>query len=116
MNRRSILLLAVAGFITILALALYNGTRKIEQDLGGRATALLDEKQLQWVRFRVDGRDLALSGDAPSEQAANQALALIRELEGVNRVSEHFSFLAAEEREAAPGDTGAPWSSTIKAN
>ena len=116
MNRRGVLLLAAAGFITILALALYNGTRKVEQDLASRATALLEEKQLPWVEVRVDGRDLTLSGDAKSEKAANQALDLIRNLEGVNRVSEQFSFLAAEEPESTPANGDTPWSSTIKAN
>ncbi|MCW8907607.1 MAG: BON domain-containing protein [Sedimenticola sp.] len=116
MNRRGILLLAAAGFILIFALALYNGTQKVEQDLTSRATAALNEKQLEWVVLQVDGRDLVLSGDAPSERAANQALELTRKLEGVNRVSEQFSFLAAEEPAVAPTNADAPWSSTIKAN
>ena len=116
MNRGGILILAAAGFLVVLALALYNGTRKVEQDLDSRVTALLNEEQLQWVQVRVDGRDLTLSGDVKSEKAASQALELVRNLEGVNRVNEQFNFLTAEEPASNPGSADAPWSSSIKAN
>lgn len=115
MNRQGILLLGAAGFACILALALYNGMEKVEHDLNLRASTALSGETLQWVTVEIDGRNLKLGGDAPSEQAANQAMELIASLQGVNRVSEQFSFLAAEEPESAIPDSNAPWSSSIKA-
>lgn len=116
MNRQSILLLGAAGFVCILALALYNGVGKVEHDLNHRSSVALAGEGLQWVAVEVDGRDLNLSGDAPSEKSADRAVVLISSLQGVNRVSEQFSFHAAEEPENAPSDSNAPWSSSIKAN
>ncbi|AKH21538.1 BON domain-containing protein [Sedimenticola thiotaurini] len=94
MSRTKTLLLGAVGLLLILMLAYYNGTAKIEQDLKFRGETLLAEHQLQWVDIEVEGRDLRLLGEAPSNKAANQAIALIKGLDGVDQVIDRFTLPA----------------------
>lgn len=94
MNRTKTLLLGAVGFVLILVLAYYNGAEKIRQDLQFRGQTLLAENDLQWVSIEVEGRDLRLLGEAPSNKAANQAISLIRELDGVDQVVDRFTLPA----------------------
>lgn len=94
MSRTKTLLLGAVGFVLILVLAYYNGTEKIRQDLQFRGQNLLAEHDLQWVSIEVEGRDLRLLGEAPSNKAANQAVSLIRKLDGVDQVIDRFTLPA----------------------
>ncbi|MCW8848006.1 MAG: BON domain-containing protein [Sedimenticola sp.] len=114
MNRTATLLLGLIGFILIFSLAVYNGIDKVENDLSTRGRAALDEHNLQWVELKIDGRNLLLSGLAPSEKAVSDALALAENLPGVDRVYDEFSFHEKAVKTEKPS-SGSAWSSSIKA-
>ncbi|MCW8905095.1 MULTISPECIES: BON domain-containing protein [Sedimenticola] len=114
MSRSKTLLLGLSGFVLILALAFYNGTEKIEQDLKLRGETALAENKLQWVNLEVDGRNLRLQGEAPSNKTADQALHLLEALEGVNRVIDEFTILAGNDGTTTLPVDAAAWSSSIK--
>lgn len=94
MSRNRTLLLGAVGLALIVVLAWYNGIAKIEQDLKFRAENLLAEHELLWVSLEVEGRTLRLLGEAPSNKAANQALSLLKSLEGVSQVVDRFTLVA----------------------
>jgi osmotically-inducible protein OsmY len=113
MNRSSTLLLGLFGFILIALLAVYNGTEKIEDDLSSRGRAVLDEQNLQWVELKIDGRNLLLSGTAPSEKAVTQALKLAEGLPGVEGVYDNFSYAANSVKTPKP-TADSSWSTSVK--
>ncbi len=113
MNKRELLILAAAGLLLVLSLALHFGTSKVEADISQRAQEALQE-QFAWVDVGISGRDLLLSGNAPSESAADQALATVSELEGVRRVGERFSFESAEQVTAEQEHDETSWSTAVK--
>lgn len=114
MSRGKTLLLGLSGFVLILALAFYNGTEKIEQDLKLRGETALAENKLQWVSLEIDGRNLHLRGEAPSNKMADQALHLLEALEGVNRVIDEFTILTGKDITTTLPVDAAAWSSSIK--
>ncbi|MCW8891596.1 MAG: BON domain-containing protein, partial [Sedimenticola sp.] len=79
-----------------------------------RGRSAFDEQGLAWVELEIDGRNLLLSGKAPSETAATKALELAENLHGVESVQDEFSFSAAPVKTQKP-TSGSDWSSSIKA-
>lgn len=65
----------VLATILLTALALQMKSRIIEQDLQSKAMAELSENY-NWAAVELDGRDLTLSGQSPSEDAITEALQL----------------------------------------
>ncbi|TVO78489.1 BON domain-containing protein [Sedimenticola selenatireducens] len=114
MNRSRTLLLGLVGFILILTLAVYNGAEKITDDLTARGRSAFDEQGLQWVELKTDGRNLLLSGTAPSEKAVTQALKLAEGLPGVEGVYDNFSYAANSVKTPKP-TADSDWSTSIKA-
>ena len=55
----------------------------IEKDITRRTRKALDEQNMAWVKFAVDGRDITLTGRAPSE-AAKMAADKIARVYGYN--------------------------------
>ncbi|WP_428625106.1 BON domain-containing protein [Sedimenticola sp.] len=115
MSKRATQLLGLTGFVLILLLALYNGTHKIEQDLTLRGETLVSEKQLPWVNIEVEGRNLRLRGEAPSEKAAGQAVELLAALDGVNQVIDSFTIVPTNQHTTDKPTSDSPWTSTVKA-
>ncbi|MCP5362085.1 MAG: OmpA family protein [Hyphomicrobiales bacterium] len=72
----------------------------IERDLTSRVSAILASEGMDWAQVTLDGRDLVLSGQAPSEEARTQAEALVRNIWGVRNLSNQIAF-----GETVPQDT-----------
>ena len=71
--------------LTLIAIALLgyyctfkmNASSIIEKDISTRSQAALDHQNMTWVNLAIDGRDITLTGTAPSEatkKAADQAV------------------------------------------
>ena len=58
----------------------------IQSDIKTRAQAVLNEKNLGWATLTVDGRDITLTGSAPSQDAKNTADKAVR-IKGYNRLN-----------------------------
>jgi len=114
MSRTKTLLLGSGGLVLILALAFYHGIEKIEQDLRFRGAAVMTEHKLQWVSLEVEGRNLRLLGEAPSNKAADRAIHLLEALDGVNRVIDQFALQPDQHTTTKPASDDS-WSSSIKA-
>jgi outer membrane protein OmpA-like peptidoglycan-associated protein len=62
----------------------------IQNDINTRAQAALDEKNLGWATLAVDGRDITLTGSAPSQDAKNAADKAVR-IKGYNHINNQLS-------------------------
>jgi OOP family OmpA-OmpF porin len=78
----------------VALLALYFRPTPIEQDLTGRTNAALAEAGEAWASVALDGRDLRLTGVAPSEGAQTQAADIARNVWGVRVVDDTTELLA----------------------
>ncbi|MCB1477797.1 MAG: OmpA family protein [Rhodobiaceae bacterium] len=78
----------------ITLLALYFKPAPIESDLSVRAASDLAAAGHEWAEISVDGRDLTLSGTAPSEEAQGAARSLAMRTWGVRTVNDTSSLLA----------------------
>ncbi len=116
MSRKSALLLGLSGLLLLVLLAFYNGQEKVAQDLTYRGEAILAENSLAWAHFDIDGRDLYLRGEAPSNKSADQALHLLQALDGINRVIDESTIQPANNDTAAKPTSDSPWSSSVKAH
>ena len=79
---------AIPGFIGLLALTMLTRCNPIESDLQQRSQTLLTDQGMGWAKTELDGRgrDLLLTGVAPSEDAKNKAINLTQGLYGVRTV------------------------------
>ncbi len=55
-----------------------NASAVIEKDIRTRSQAALDHQDMSWVNLSVDGRDITLTGTAPSEAAKKAADQVVR--------------------------------------
>jgi OOP family OmpA-OmpF porin len=78
----------------VALLALYFRPPPIQQDLTARANAALSEAGEGWASVTLDGRDLRLSGIAPSEGAQTQAEEIALSTWGVRVVDDVTELLA----------------------
>lgn len=85
MTKKRWKLWAIPGFLGLLMLALLSRCNSIENDLQQRTQAALTENGLNWAKVAANsgGRDLLLSGVAPSETAKDQAITLAQGVYGV---------------------------------
>lgn len=114
MTRNITLLSGLAGLVLLIALAFYNGSDKIAQDLTLRSETTLTENDWPWASIEVEGRNLHLRGEAPSVKVADQTLQRLRELDGVNRVIDELTIRPDSDTETPKPTGDAPWSSSIK--
>ena len=78
----------------VALLALYFRPQPIEQDLAARTNAALVEAGEAWASIALDGRDVSLTGVAPSEGAKTQAAEIARSVWGVRVVQDATELLA----------------------
>lgn len=86
MDQRSLVMLAAGVWGLIALAATYFGVDRIERDLTARTAAELARAGLRWASVSYSGRDAALLGVAPDDEARTQALALVGSLRGVRVV------------------------------
>lgn len=80
----------------VAAISLLSETSKIEADLSGRSQALLAEKGMDWAKVSYSGRDGTVTGRAPSTEAAQSAIDLVKEAWGVRVVADGTELLAEQ--------------------
>ena len=77
---------ALLGLLGLLLLTLLTRCSSIENDLGKRTQTLLGENNMAWAETSLEGREVTLTGEAPSEAARDGAIALTQGVYGVNNV------------------------------
>ncbi len=80
------------GFLGLLLLTLLTRCNSIENDIQKRTTEGLKANGMGWAQSQLDGRgrDVLLSGIAPSEASKTQAIALVASIDGVRTVSNNI--------------------------
>lgn len=87
------------GVIVVLILTLLAGWitgPNVETELTGRANSAFSENGQSWASAKLDGRDLTLSGTAPSEAAIDAAEKLAKNAYDVRIVNNLTQLLAAQ--------------------
>lgn len=84
-----LILLALLYVIAIPSLA-----RRIPETLEDVATAHLQERGLDWLQVRAEGRDLLLRGQAPSSEAQKTARNLLSVMPGIRRLIDNMQLRA----------------------
>lgn len=85
-NQNGWLKWAIPGLIGLLLLTLLTRCSPVENDLGDRTQTLLGEKGMGWAKTSLDGRDMTITGEAPSGEARNGAIDLAKGVYGVRTV------------------------------
>lgn len=78
-----------ALLVAVFAFTLITVPPTIESDLLSRSQQALKGKD--WVLISIDGRDITLSGHPPDQQAANEVLQLLNEVEGIRNLHTDWS-------------------------
>lgn len=99
--------------LLLLFLVLLFQWRSIERDVAGYAGLALDDNRMSWASVSTHnrGRDVLISGTAPSEEAVQQALQLARQAKGVNRADFDGTIAApapVQQAAVAPEKTAEP--------
>ena len=76
----------ILAIVLLTALAMLMKSGSIEEDLRAKALGGLSANH-EWAQVELDGRDLTLSGTAPSEDAASTALTIAKEAYDVRVVA-----------------------------
>jgi OOP family OmpA-OmpF porin len=84
-------LFGILLIVLILMLAVPRYLKSIPDTLGKKVSKGLSEKQLNWTSVRVNGRDIILSGVAPSIEEHEQAVAVAEEVFAVRSVVDKIS-------------------------
>ena len=90
-NQKNWLKWAIPGLIGLLLLTLLTRCSPIENDLGQKTQSLLGENNMSWAQTSLDGRDVTLTGEAPSEVARDSAIELTEGVYGVRTVDHDIS-------------------------
>ena len=81
--------LLMLALLFVFAIPFY--AKRISEVLEYDAQELLNHRGIEWVRVQADGRDLVLSGEAPSVHAYRQARRTVREIHGVRHVVDRMT-------------------------
>lgn len=87
------------GAVTITALtigAVWFAAERIEGDLATRASDMLAQTQ-SWAGVAISGRDIEITGDAPSEAARDEAIATVSAIGGIRVVTDKTGLLPLED-------------------
>jgi OOP family OmpA-OmpF porin len=75
MKKILILLLAILAIAAVAYFCIYeNRIPSIEKDLSFRSQDKLNNQEMSWARVKVDGRNITLTGTAPSEELRDGAM------------------------------------------
>lgn len=102
-------LLITAAVLAVLVYAMVLGVRwltpRIEQDIADRVTTSLAEQGLLWADVTVKGRQVTLSGEAPSADSRDKALSAASKVFGVAKVDDQLTLVgdAVSSASAAKG-------------
>ncbi len=88
----------IPGVVTVVLLTVASAflfKDRVESDLSARVGEILEARH-GWAGVEADGRDVVLSGTAPSEAASADALKLTRQVRGVRTAHSDAELLALE--------------------
>lgn len=106
MNRTSILLLGIFAQCVLTALFVWRVVPSIADDIRSRGDLALSARNVNWGRIEVDGRDVTLSGLAPSEKQRQRAIDALESVPGVRLVMDTTTSLgAAKKTTRSPADS-----------
>jgi outer membrane protein OmpA-like peptidoglycan-associated protein len=91
MNRALVLSLGLIALAAVSFVCVQTRAPAIERDLLERTGEALRENEMPWASARVDGRDLALEGQAPTEELSRRATELARRIRGVRAVDNRLT-------------------------
>lgn len=86
-NQNGWLKWAGLGLMGLLVLTLLTRCGAVENDLAEKAKSVLDSKGQSWANVSLDGRDLTIMGEAPSDEARDSAVELAQAVYGVRTVN-----------------------------
>jgi OOP family OmpA-OmpF porin len=87
MWRTAAVLAAVAAFLYVAIMGVKWLQPRIAEDIQTRATTVLAQHGMLWADVAVDGRTVILSGEAPSQEASDEAAVAVKGVFGVAVVS-----------------------------
>jgi len=86
MNRAVLILLGLLALALLIFLCVRNHSTSIQTDIQERTTSRLESEPTTWAKVSTSGRDVLLSGIAPSEALRNKAEELALAVPGVFNV------------------------------
>ena len=98
MNRTAILLLGIFAQCVLTALFVWRVVPSIADDIRTRGDLALSARNVNWGRIEVDGRDVTLSGLAPSEKQRERAIAALESVPGVRLVMDTTTSLGTKNK------------------
>ena len=102
MSRAAILLLGIAAQCALSALFVWRVVPSIERDISARGTDALAGQGINWAQIDVDGRDVTLTGLAPSAAQRERALSALGAARGIRRVSDATTSMPARTASSNP--------------
>jgi OOP family OmpA-OmpF porin len=101
MKRGLLLLLALAGLAVLAFICIRWHAPLIERDIASRTEQALSSAALGFAAVRVDGRDVHLTGTAPSREALDRAVEVAMAVRGSRWVDSALVLAAAPEPQPA---------------
>lgn len=101
MNRAAILLLGILAQCLLTALFVWRVVPSITDDIRARSDLALSARNVNWARVEVDGRDVTLSGLAPSDKQRERAMNALAEVVGVRLVMDKTTSLTPRKTPSA---------------
>lgn len=97
MKRWQIRLLGMVVFATLVVLTVSYCAPHIQKDLQLKTEKALKEQNLHWANVSVDGRDVTLSGTAPTESQKQAVETITRNVWGTTNISNNIAVADAVE-------------------
>jgi len=95
MSRAVILLLGLIALALLIFLCIRKHTSEIQTDIQERAVSVLSSGSTDWVKVSVDGRNVVLTGIAPSEKLRTKAEEMAKAVTGVVSVDNQMTVAQA---------------------
>ncbi len=99
MSRKIIIVLSLLAIFLLAYFCIKAKSPVIEEDLVTRSTTALVSEEMTWVDVSTDGRELHLSGIAPTEELRSQASDIVRNIQGVRTVDNQLTVASIEKAE-----------------
>ncbi|MCB1492247.1 MAG: OmpA family protein [Rhodobiaceae bacterium] len=93
MKLRNWLVPGLASILIATAAAMLIRGGHIETDIAGRGATVLHDGEFGWASIAVDGRDVTLTGTAPTPEAQSGAVAALDRIPGVRAVDDRTDLL-----------------------
>lgn len=97
MSRTVVILIGALLFSLLTFVCVTNKASEIQADIQVRASSVLSSnKPTDWAAAKVEGRDVILTGVAPSEALQDQAINIVNDVSGVSDVDNQITVASLE--------------------